>query len=232
MTRSRTLKVVALTAAAALAVPTVSACSTHPGQAAVVGSESIADSKLDDVASALCSAQTAGQQTTQSQQLASRAARQGALDVLINGSLSRQYGASRGVQADQEKVSAALASNAQTISAIPASRRGIFRETLQEYAEGQLMLVTIGKAELAKRGTQNATDQQAAAAGTQLRDAWVRSKHLTVSVDPRYGTFSQGALRDAHGSLSVPVSSHAVDGAKQSPSSSWVAALPASQKCS
>lgn len=232
MTRSRTPKVVALAAAAAFAVPMVAACSTHPGQAAVVGSESIADSKLDDVAGALCAAQSAGQQTTQDQQLASRAAREGALDVLINGSLSRQYGASRGVQADQEKVSSALASNAQTISAIPASSRGIFRDTLREYAEGQLMLVMIGKGELAKQGQQNATDEQAAAAGTKLRDAWVQAKRLTVSVDPRYGTFSQGALHASHGSLSVPVSSHAVDGAKQSPSSSWVSSLPASQKCS
>jgi hypothetical protein len=231
MTRSRTLKVVAVAAAAAFAVPAVSGCSTHPGQAAVIGSESVADSKLDDVASALCAAQSAGQQTSQAQQLASRAARQGALDVLINGSLSRQYGASRGVVADQEKVSSALASNAQTIATLPASSRRIFRDTLREYAEGQLMLISIGKGELAKRGQQNATDQQAVAAGTKLRDAWAK-RHLTVSVDPRYGTFSQGALRASHGSLSVPVSARAVDGDKQSPSSSWVSSLPASQKCS
>lgn len=228
MTRTRTLKLSVLAAASALAM---SACSAHPGSAAVVGSESIGGGRLDEVASALCSAQGSAAQSSQPQELASRAARQGALDVLINGSTSRQFGESQGVEADQEQLASAVDANKATIAKLPADRRTVFRETLVDYATGQLMLGEIGKNELEKQGTSNATAEQAVAAGTKLRDAWVE-KNLKVSVDPRYGTFSKGALVAKSGSLSAAVSADAVDGAAQAPSSSWVSSLPASQKCS
>lgn len=228
MTRSRAPRAAALTVVAALAL---SACSTHPGSAAVVGPVSISQKQLDDTALALCSAQSGSVQAGQGQDLAARAARQGALGVLLNSSLSKQYGESRGVQADQARISAAVAANQSTINSLPASRRAAFRQTLRDFAEGQLMMVAVGREELTKKGAKNPTDQQALAAATPLRDAWVK-KNLTVSVDPRYGRFSNGALTPQSGSLSVPVSARAATGAKQNPGNSWVASLPTSQKCS
>ena len=225
MARSRTV-LAAVAAAAGLAL---SACSAHPGSAAVVGDESISDSRVDDVASALCAAQGGGQ--SGGQDLASRGARQGALDVLINSSLSRQYGASQGVQPDQEQVSAALAANAQNISGLPAEHRQDFKDTLREYAEGQLMLIDIGRRELAKAGTKNATEQQAVSEGTKLRNAWA-AKNADVTVDPRFGEYSKNALLPKSGSLSVAASKSATDGGSPDPSPGWIAALPASQKCS
>ena len=225
MARSRTV-LAAVAAAAGLAL---SACSAHPGSAAVVGDESISDSRVDDVASALCAAQGGGQGG--GQDLASRGARQGALDVLINSSLSRQYGASQGVQPDQEQVSAALAANAQNISGLPAEHRQDFKDTLREYAEGQLMLIDIGRRELAKAGTKNATEQQAVSEGTKLRNAWA-AKNAEVTVDPRFGEYSKNALLPKSGSLSVAASKSATDGGSPDPSPGWIAALPASQKCS
>jgi hypothetical protein len=228
VSRTRTLSGAALAAVCAVSL---SACSMHPGQAALVGSEKISDHEVDDVAQALCSAQSGSQQAPGAQALSSRAARQGALDVLINSTLSRQFGRSRGVQPDQEQVSAALTANAQTISKLPKSRRGTFRDTLQQYAEGQLVLIDIGKASLTKAGTKSATDQQSIAAGTKLRDAWAKD-HADVVVNPRYGHYAQGALKSSSGSLSAPVSATAVAGAKANPGQAWVASLPASQKCS
>ena len=225
MARSRTVLAV-VAAAAGLAL---SACSVHPGSAAVVGDESISDSRVDDVASALCAAQGGGQ--SGGQDLASRGARQGALDVLINSALSRQYGASQGVQPDQEQVSAALAANAQNISGLPAEHRQDFEDTLREYAEGQLMLIEIGRRELAKAGTKNATEQQAVSEGTKLRNAWA-AKNADVTVDPRFGEYSKNALLPKSGSLSVAASKSATDGGSPDPSPGWIAALPASQKCS
>jgi len=223
--RSRTV-LAAVAAAAGLAL---SACSAHPGSAAVVGDESISDSRVDDVASALCAAQGGGQ--SGGQDLASRGARQGALDVLINSALSRQYGASQGVQPDQEQVSAALAANAQNISGLPAEHRQDFKDTLREYAEGQLMLIDIGRRELAKAGTKNATEQQAVSEGTKLRNAWA-AKNADVTVDPRFGEYSKNALLPKSGSLSVAASQSATDGDSPDPSPGWIASLPASQKCS
>ena len=225
MARSRTV-LAAVAAAAGLAL---SACSAHPGSAAVVGDESISDSRVDDVASALCAAQGGGQ--SGGQDLASRGARQGALDVLINSALSRQYGASQGVQPDQEQVSAALAANEQNISGLPAEHRQDFKDTLREYAEGQLMLIDIGRRELAKAGTKNATEQQAVSEGTKLRNAWA-AKNADVTVDPRFGEYSKNALLPKSGSLSVAASQSATDGSSPDPSPGWIAALPASQKCS
>jgi SurA-like protein len=223
--RSRTVLAV-VAAAAGLAL---SACSAHPGSAAVVGDESISDSRVDDVAAALCAAQGGGQ--SGGQDLASRGARQGALDVLINSALSRQYGASQGVQPDQEQVSAALAANAQNISGLPAEHRQEFKDTLREYAEGQLMLIEVGRRELAKDGTKNATEQQAVSEGTKLRNAWAK-KFADVTVDPRFGEYSKNALLPKSGSLSVAASQSATDGDSPDPSPGWIASLPASQKCS
>jgi SurA N-terminal domain len=223
--RSRTV-LAAVAAAVGLAL---SACSAHPGSAAVVGDESISDSRVDDVASALCAAQSGGQ--SGEQDLASRGARQGALDVLINSALSRQYGASQGVQPDQEQVSAALAANAQNISGLPAEHRQDFKDTLREYAEGQLMLIEVGRRELAKAGTRNATEQQAVSEGTKLRNAWA-ARNAEVTVDPRFGEYSKNALLPKSGSLSVAASQSATDGGSPDPSPGWIASLPASQKCS
>ena len=225
MARSRTV-LAAVAAAVGLAL---SACSAHPGSAAVVGDESISDSRVDDVASALCAAQRGGQ--SGGQDLASRGARQGALDVLINSALSRQYGAAQGVQPDQEQVSAALAANAQNISGLPAEHRQDFKDTLREYAEGQLMLIEVGRRELAKAGTRNATEQQAVSEGTKLRNAWA-AKNVEVTVDPRFGEYSKNALLPKSGSLSVAASQSATDGGSPDPSPGWIASLPASQKCS
>jgi SurA N-terminal domain len=228
VSRSRTLSGAVLAAVCAVSL---SACTAHPGQAALVGSEKISDHKVDDVAQALCSAQSGSQQTTAAQELSSRAARQGALDVLINSSLSKQFGHSQGVEPDQEQVSAAVSANAQTIAKLPKSRQSDFQSTLEQYAEGQLVLIDIGKASLKKAGTKNPTDEQSIAAGTKLRDAWAKD-HASVKVNPRYGHYTNGALKSQSGSLSAPVSATAVTGAKPDPGQTWVASLPASQKCS
>jgi hypothetical protein len=93
------------------------------------------------------------------------------------------------------------------------------------------MLIDIGRRELAKTGKQNVTEQQAVAEGTKLRNAWA-AKHVKVSVDPRFGEYANNALLPKSGSLSVAASKSATDGGSPDPSPGWVAALPASQKCS
>jgi hypothetical protein len=212
--------------AAAMALSSLSGCDTHPGAAAVVGSESISQGRLDDVALALCSAQSA----SSPQALAGRAAREGALSVMVSSELSRQFGRAMGVDPDQSQVSAAVTANQSTIDKLPASRRSAFTDTLRTYAEGQLVVIAVGRRALLERGTKSPTADQAVAVGTALRDAWVK-KHLKVTVDPRYGRFTKGSLVTSSGSLSVPVSAIATAGAKAQPDASWVSALPASQQC-
>jgi hypothetical protein len=208
----------------------LAACGTHPGAAAVVGSETISDKQVDAVASALCAISAKSQAGQPPQQVATRSARQVALGVLINSALSRQFGKAEGVEPDQEQVSAALASFKATIDSVPASERSAFRDAVSEDTEGRLVLSDVGKQELAKAGRRTVSEQQALVAGSRLRNSWA-AKNAKVSVDPRYGSYSKNTLTAGSGSLSVPVSAVAVAGAKPSPATTWVSSLPASQKC-
>src|SRR5689334_19237810 len=176
------------------------ACDTHPGDAAVVGSDHLSTSKIDDVASALCAAQ--GSQAGPSQPLPSRAARQGALRLLIDARLATQYAASLGVKPDQKQVDAALQSQESTINAVGGKDRTVLRDTITDVVKGQLVLIEIGRRELIKRGANPSqiTAQIALQAGTTLLNGWA-AKHVDVSVDPRFGTFSKGGLQPGGGSL-------------------------------
>lgn len=209
----------------------VTGCSVHPGVAAVVGSQTISQQRLDDVARSLCSANSAGG-AAGSTALPSRGALQGALQVLLESTLSQQLGKKEGATADKKMLSAALAQQAQHIESLPSSRREAYRQALEDYAAGQLMLIDLGRKSLQSQGKSSVSDQQAIAEGNRLRAKYVRS--IDVEVDPRYGTFTHGELRTqgGGGSLSVPASSRALDGSSSDPSAGWVAGLPAAQKCS
>jgi hypothetical protein len=232
VTRPRPRRVVAAVLAA-LSLTATAACGTHPGDAAVIGSDSLSTSDVDDVASALCAAQGASGQTSATQQLPSRAARQGALRLLIDANLSQRYGDALGVEPDQQQIDGALDSQKSTIDAVKGEDRTVLRDTITTVVKGQLILIEAGRRELIKRGAPEAqiTGDTALQAGTKLRNDWA-AKHVDVSVDPRYGTYKQGALQGSSGSLSIPASSRSKAGAAPQPSSSWVSSLPATQKCS
>jgi hypothetical protein len=232
VTRLRPRRVVAAVVAV-LSLTATAACSTHPGDAAVVGSDRLSTSDVDDVAGALCAAQATSAQAGQSQALPTRAARQAALRLLIDARLSEAYGKSLGVEPDQEQIDAAIASQEQTINAVKVEERTVLRDTIDDVVRGQLTLIEVGRRELVERGApaNQVTGDAALQAGTKLRNDWA-AKNVDVSVDPRFGTYSQGSLQGSSGSLSIPASSRSKAGAAQQPSSSWVSALPASQKCS
>lgn len=224
MTRARNIKVTAL---AAVAVTLLSGCGFHPGAAAVVGDQVISTSQVDAVASALCSANSGGQ----GQQLPSRGARQGALRVLLDSEVSRQFGQAQGVQPDKRLVSEAVAHEQASIQSLPKDEQAAFQQALKGYAEGQATLLAVGSRYLASQGKPTSNQNQDVAEGRRLRGAFARK--LDIQVDPRFGSFDAktGDMAATSGSLSVPVSSSAADGATPDPSAGWVASLPASQKC-
>lgn len=221
-----------LSALAVVAGLALSGCgSLHPGVAAVVGSDTISREQVDDVAAALCSANIEGAKARgqAAPEMASRGARQGALQVLLDTEISHQFGEARGVEANQQLVSQALAQNEQGLQLLPESQRPAFREALKEYAEGQLMLIEIGRQSLQDQGKTNVTDDQALAEGQRLRQKYVES--LDVEVDPRYGTFEQGTLKPGGTSMSVAQSDDARAGSKADPGTAFVSGLPVSQRC-
>ncbi len=225
MTRARKLKV-SLLAAGGAAV--LAACSVHPGAAAVVGGQRISVDRVDAVAQALCSANSGG-----GQPLASRGARQGALSVLLESTLSHEFGQAKGYTADRSMVSKAVENQRSNINTLPQDERPAFEQALRDYAEGQLILLDAGRRYLASHGQTAAGDQQALAIGQKLRERYVQRNDVNVAVDPRFGSFNDktGTLNAGSGSLSVAVSSRAADGQSPDPSAGWVASLPASQQC-
>lgn len=226
MTRARKLKVSVL---AAGGVAVLAACSVHPGAAAVVGDQSISVDRVDAVAQALCSGQASG---ATGQPVASRGARQTALAVMLESTLSQEFGQAKGITPDPHKVSQAVAQNESDINALPPDERPAFRDAVQNYAEGQLILIKAGRQFLASQGKSTTDDRQALAIGQRLRSQYV-SRSVDVSVDPRFGTWNdqRGALQADSGSLSVAVSADAKAAASSDPSAGWVASLPASQQC-
>lgn len=221
------IRALKLSAAAVAASTVLVGCGTHPGSAAVVGDASISTGEVDDAARALCAANNAGAE--QPTELPARAARQAALQFLVDGELSRQFAEDLGVSPDPSELSQTLAQNAEGIAALPAGVREDFETLLAGFQEAELALTEIGRQSLAEQGQAAPAPEQARAEGARLRTEWAAD--VEVDVDPRFGEYADGQLDPVSGSLSIPVSDTARAGAQLDPGTDWVAGLPASQKC-
>ncbi len=221
-----------LSALAAAAIVALTGCGAlHPGAAAVVGSSTISHETVDGLAQALCTANVEGAKAAgQTREFTTRGTREGALQVLLEARLSQLFGEEEGVDPSRQLVSQAIAQNEELIDALPEDERDAYRDALQEYAEGQLMLVAIGRASLEEQGAADVTDDQAIAEGQRLRGEFVQT--LDVEVDPRYGTFAEDALQPGAMALSVAESDRARAGAKATPGDGFVSGLPMTQRCS
>lgn len=229
MTRARKLRASVLAAAA---MTLAAGCGLNPGAAAVVGDTRITGEEVDAAAAALCSANIAGAEARgqQAPELPSRGARRGALELMIDSALTHEFAESRGVEVDEQQVSAALEANAAGIAMLPEAQKDDFRSLLRGFTESQDMLTQIGRQALEEQGVESPSDEETLAEGVRLRQRWVK-KNAEVEVDPRYGDYVEGALTPDSGSVSIPVSDRATEGQNPDPSGGWVAALPASQKC-
>ena len=235
MTRARTVglhaKLVKLSLVVAATATLLSGCGMHPGAAVVVGDTEISGAEVDDAASALC-ASTVSSAEAQGQpkpELAARGARQAAVQLLLDSELSRQFGEAEGIEPDQEQLSAALAQNAQGIETVPEAQREDFIDLFRGFQEGQLILSAAGEESLAAQGNDQPSPEEVTAEGARLRTEWARD--VDVEVDPRFGDYDQGTVKPVSGSLSIPVSQRAFEGANAEPGTEWTAGLPASQKC-
>jgi hypothetical protein len=217
---------------AAAALVALTGCgSLHPGAAAVVDSTTISHQTVDSLAEALCTANLEGAKAAgQSRDFSTRSTREGALQVLLEAQLSQVFGAEENVKPNRQMVSQALSQNKDLIDALPEDEQDAYRDALKQYAEGQLMLVEIGRASLEDKGQTNVPDDQAIAEGQRLRSEFVKT--IDVEVDPRYGSFSKDTLQPGGTSLSVAQSGSARSGEKAEPGADFVSGLPGTQRCS
>lgn len=218
---------------AATALFALAGCGTlHPGAAAVVGSGTISHDAVNAVAEALCAANTSSAKASgrPPQDVASKGARAAAMQVVLESRLSHLFGESRGVQPDPQMVAQAVAQSSASLQMLPPADREALSQAVRNYAEGQSILIEIGRRSLEQQGKQNVADDEALAEGQRLRAQFLKS--IDVEVDPRYGSFEQGQLQAGDSELSVAMSDPAKQAALAQPSATYLAGLPASQKCS
>ena len=231
VSRALRAKQVRLSLGALVAVVALAGCGVHPGAAIVVGDTTISSQDVDDAAAGLC-ASTVASAESQGQprpQLGTRGARQAAVQLMLDNEISRQFADAEGIEPDQSAVSAALEQNAAAIEAIPAAQRDDFRDLFRGFQESQQIIDAAGRASLEDQGNTNPAPEEISAEGVRLRNQWARG--LDVELDPRFGTFANGTVTPTSGSLSIPVSERAAQGANAEPGTEWTAALPASQRC-
>jgi hypothetical protein len=210
--------------AAASSVLLLSGCGeTGPGVAAVVEGDRITDQEVDDFARVLCA--LGAVPGTESGSPA-RAARATALQILVGNELAEDIADVDAVA--QSDIAPSVEGLTATRDQVPADVRDTLDEVAREFAAAEVAIATLGGEALSEEGGQ-ASEEDARVEGNRLRNEYART--ADIEIDPRFGRLVDGAIQPGSGSLSVPVSEQARQATEPQPADSFVAGLPASQKC-
>ena len=224
--RSRRGAAVAVVSVVSAALLLSSCGGNAPGVAATVAGDRITDQKVDEFAQVLCSlgGLPGGESGTPT-----RTARFSSLQILVANELADDIADVEGV--DQSGVALTVESLNAGRETVPADVRDTFDEVVQEFAVAQQAILELGRESLEEgEGDPAAINEEAAfTEGDRLRSEY--AAEADIEVDPRFGTVEDGVLKPADGSLSVPVSELAVQGAAEQVEDGFAASLPASQKC-
>lgn len=221
--RTTSLRSAGWVAAAALLL---SSCGqTAPGVAARIGDDRISDEQVDDFAEVLCAI---GGVPGSESGAPTKSARFAALQILMGNELTDDVADLDAVP--QESVAAILQGMSAARDALPEGQQETFDEVAEDFARAQSAVVELGRASLEEGGRPGEIpDEEAYAQGQALLSQYAEG--ADIEVDPRYGEVVDGALQQDTGSLSVPVSELAVQGASPEGGEGFASQLPASQKC-
>lgn len=208
-------------AALALAAAPLTACAggpeIHPGDAAVVGDESITIERVDAMAADLCALQEPGL-AQQGAVLPMALLRSVAAETLVSDALLPAFAEEAGI--DLAAVRNGVREELETsLAEVPAD--------IRDEAEQQLAFEGARRAVLGIAGREGASSaEQATAQGAELFNTWRAEQD--VEIDPRFGTVDLDRLAwdEGNGSLSVPA-----DDAAGALDQEAAAKLPASQRC-
>jgi hypothetical protein len=195
-----------------------------PGVAATVEGDRITDQKVDEFAQVLCA--LGGLPGTEAG-TPTRTARFNSLQILISNELAADVADVEDV--DQTGVAQAVESLNAGRETVPEEVRDTFDEVVVEFATAQQAILELGRESLSAEGGDTADDNAAFAEGDRLRSEY--AAEADIEVDPRFGVVEDGVVTPSDGSLSVPVSDLAVQGAAEQVEDGFVAQLPATQKC-
>lgn len=212
--------------AAAAAVLLLSSCGgTAPGVAAQVEGDQITDDQVDDFAGVLCA--IGGVPGTESG-VPTKTARFASLQILMGNELTADLADLDAVPA--EAVAAILEGMAPARETLSGSEQETFDEVAEEFARAQAAVIQLGRESLSSAGqATEIPEEEAYAEGQALISAY--AQEADIEIDPRFGEVVDGVLQPSTGSMSVPVSDLAVQGASPEAGEGLVSLLPASQKC-
>lgn len=212
--------------AAIAAVLLLSSCGgTAPGVAAEVEGDQITDEQVDDFAGVLCAiGGVAGTESGAS----TKTARFASLQILMGNELTADLADLDAVPA--QAVAAILEGMAPARETLSASEEATFDEVAEEFARAQTAVIQLGRESLSTTDQPvEIPEEEAYAEGQRLLGEY--AQEADIEVDPRFGEVVDGVLQPDGGSMSVPVSDLAVQGASPEAGESLVSLLPASQKC-
>jgi hypothetical protein len=204
----------------------LSGCDQSPQTAAHVGSQTITTDDVHLLAQALCKEQESAGSAGTARPVS--AANNAALGSLIQSALDEQYAAKHDLDYDRLSMADQLDQLKPLINSLPSGDRTRTRELIEQLFKGQLQLFGEAVSKLQASGVQP-TQQlvQQAAQATEAEYA----KTVDIKVNPRYDAPGPGHEGDGAHSLSRAVSSDAKASSAAQPDASWVAGLPATQRC-
>ncbi|WP_310964962.1 hypothetical protein [Nocardioides terrisoli] len=215
-------------AGAALALVALSGCAQSSQTAAQVGSQTISTSDLHLMTQALCTEQRHATGASAQPPSAISTVSNSALGALIESAIDRRYGDQHAVSYDKLTLAQEVNRLDPLISELPAADQARTRQLISDLFRGQMQVYQAATAQVRASGqapTQQLVQQQVGAIESAT------AKKVDITVNPQYDTSGPGHGGDGHGSLSRAVSSDAKNSVSAQPDASWVANLPAGQKC-
>jgi 23S rRNA G2069 N7-methylase RlmK/C1962 C5-methylase RlmI len=164
----------------------------------------------------------------QGQASARKKQEEGALSLLMDIALNRDFGESLDVEPRPESVQAIYAQVEPLIESLPAKQRPVTEEVFHRWAEARDMMTQVGEQEAGQQITQENAEALINAA-YEKRQEWL--KKIDIDTNPRYAPDEDGFPGAGDGSVSRASSDFAKSATATEPDATWVGGLPASQRC-
>jgi hypothetical protein len=222
-----------LLAVAGAATFSLTGCAESGNHAAQVGDKVVTTSDVEFLTRLQCdSLDKASQDPAQSSQVqaAPRSrVRAEMVNALVDAALNAQIASAEHASYDRATYRQVMDQFEPVAQAAAANDRDHYRELVGGFYQGQLEVYDLAKKQLAGQGVAKPSDDeiQNAIAGIQAK----YRKRFDVTINPVYGANADGQAGSQDPSLSVAVSSDAKQSVAATPSASWIAKLPARQRC-
>jgi len=223
-----------LLAVAGTSMLALTGCTQSGNVAARVGDTTVSTSEVDFLTRMQCDAlDKAAEDPSQSQGGAQMVPvaqiRTGMVNTLVESELNRQLARQRHLAYDKTTLRSVMDQFESVVKQAPAKDRDRFRSMVEDVYRGQLQVYTLAQADLAQAGVSKPTQDQVDQAVSKIQADF--RKNVDVKVNPQYGADTDGVAGAVDPSLSLAVSSDAKQTRSTRPDPTWIAKLPADQRC-